>query len=133
MTRVNVGIEPEELCDQHLLAEYRELPRCFGTRDNAKLKGFRLGTGHQLWCAQFQRSLAFRQTRLCEEMLFRGFTVNYMATGRDLPPDGRAWTKADEQAARPLLIERIIERLAEMKRTPTWTKRKRPEWAKEAA
>ena len=128
MTRVNVGIHPIELCDQHLVAEYRELPRCFSTRTNAGLKGFRLGKGHQLWCAQYQLSCARRQAALCDEMRRRGFTVNYPMTWQDFPKGALAWSPADESAARPLLIARIRERLSSMR--PTWTGCTQPAWAR---
>ncbi len=128
MTRVNVGIREQELCDQHLLAEYRELPRCFNTRTDANLTGFRLGKGHQLWCAQFQRSLHTRQWHLCCEMTYRGFTVNRWTYPIET---GLWWGSEDEEVARPLLRARILERLATMKRTPTWTKRETPAWVGE--
>ena len=125
MTRVNVGIDPADLCNEHLIAEYRELPRCYATRADAELVGFRLGTGHQLWCAQFKRSLAKRHVAIVKEMRFRGFTTNY-----PVPPatawDGAEWSPADEQHAERVVRGRILQRLAAMR--PHWTKRDRPDW-----
>ena len=55
MTRINVGICEEELCDQHLVAEYRELPRLFGHIPKGPIPGcFTLGRGHVNYCSQFQ-------------------------------------------------------------------------------
>lgn len=96
MTRINV-IPVTELCDQHLLAEYRELPRVFKlARDwllregdpNAKPSSipdhYVLGKGHVsffydklLWC--FNRMFA-----LYGECKARGFDVKYD------PAEGRA-------------------------------------------
>jgi len=55
MTRINVGIKPEELCDKHLVAEYREIGRISKLLEN-RLKSnkgfddipptFRLNKGH---------------------------------------------------------------------------------------
>jgi deoxyribonuclease (pyrimidine dimer) len=52
MTRINAGIRPAELVDQHLLAELREIKRIPNVvkQGKAKLDGiperFSLGTGH---------------------------------------------------------------------------------------
>ena len=52
MTRINL-IDVEELSDQNLLAEYRELPRCIKqdiNTDDAPDK-YTLGKGHMKWAA----------------------------------------------------------------------------------
>jgi len=87
MTRINC-VPPEELSRQHLVAEYRELPRVFALAEKAcnagrKLKAperYTLGTGHVLffyrrllWCRK--RFLALR-----EEMLRRGYQPTYNDT-----------------------------------------------------
>lgn len=78
MTRINVGISVEELCDQHLVAEYRELPRAFGVPPKTPPPpAFKLGKGHVAWCAQSQGSLLLRLVELRQEMQYRGFAVNY--------------------------------------------------------
>ena len=123
MTRINVGINPEELCDLHLLAEYRELPRLWGkTSKTPAPNEFKLGTGHVLWCQQFQGMLHDRYTSIVREMRFRGFNVSFPS-----PPEeamnGMRPTDNDIKIARPLLIERIKERLSTMKRKPIWTNR----------
>jgi hypothetical protein len=132
MTRINVGIDPKELCDQHLLAEYKELPRClhpkFGLyKPSRKIPDhFKLGTGHMLWCAQFAFSLQSRFVRLIGEMKHRGFKPQW----ENPPPayNDKAWTEDDEEYARPILIDRILDRLVTMKRQPTWFRRPTPEW-----
>lgn len=52
MTRINANIDPADLCDQHLIAEYREMVRIpnfvltHPTKLNAIPDTYRLGTGH---------------------------------------------------------------------------------------
>ena len=126
MTRINVRYLVEYLCDQHLLAEYRELPRVFGHVPKGYIPPrFTLGKGHVNWCSQFQASLMHRQYFLCREMLHRGFAVNYPMT-RDDVIEGPRWTDADCAYARPIVEQRIKERLQSMRRTPTWTRRLNP-------
>lgn len=132
MTRVNVGLHPSELCDQHLLAEYRELPRCFGkATKQAAPPRFTLGKGHVAWCCRYQGSLSVRQAALVAELLYRGFEPTHTSVPSALR-DGRYWQPADHAHARPIVIARIQERLRTMVRAPRWTARARPQWALEA-
>lgn len=127
MTRINVGIPPEELCDQHLLAEIRELPRVIGTHVKVKPpEQFKLGAGHVAWCAQYQASLNARHAMLVNEAVRRGFSVS--GDTKRKPHNGGVWGKVAEKIAQPILRERIRERLTTMVRKPTWTNRKRPGW-----
>jgi len=78
--RCNVGVPPEKLTDQHLIAEYRELPMVFGSLryNNFIIKSdipetFSLGKGHMNF---FKDKFVYLQNRfylLKDEMLFRGF------------------------------------------------------------
>lgn len=122
MTRINVGVDPSELCDQHLIAEYRELPRLW----NLKTKTvpplhFKLGTGHVLWCAQYQGMLADRYILIVKEMKARGFQVSYPN-----PPDGKINglrpTNIAIETARNIVLQRLNEKYNIMKRPPKWTK-----------
>lgn len=84
MTRINL-VPPQELCDQHLLAEHRELVRI----PNAIVKGravvdltsipkqFVLGTGHVKFFYDKLMFLHFRYTALYAECLRRGFAVTH--------------------------------------------------------
>lgn len=123
MTRINVGVNPKELCDQHLIAEYRELPRLWGLQTKmAPPPRFKLGSGHVAWCAQYQGMLADRYEALVAEMQTRGFNVAFPET----PPNAREGRRPlDEEVvqARVLVQERILERFKTMKRTPRWTNR----------
>lgn len=83
MTRINV-IDPQELCDQHLLAEHRELTRIpndivkrNGIVPLSKEKAYLLGQGHVTF---FRDKLLFLKNRydaLHQECLDRGFNVSY--------------------------------------------------------
>lgn len=131
MTRVNVGIDPSELCDQMLLAELRELPRCFAyPEDHPRApKTFTLGTGHVLHCSMYRGSLSDRHAALFREALHRGFSPKQYAH----PLSGGWWWGEEREAqARPLLIARISERLTQMRREPRWTNATPPEWAQKA-
>lgn len=104
MTRINL-VPPAELCDQHLLAEHRELTRIPNAvaRGRYSLEGqppdYRLGTGHVRF---FFDKLAFLQRRyqaLHAECLARGFKVRFIWPSR-LPQDAALWQdyEATEQA-----------------------------------
>ena len=126
MTRINFGIEPAELCDQHLIAEYRELPRAFRHRDKHVPGPFRLGKGHELWCSQFPGSLAARYRSLVAEMHYRGFHVSNPEPRRD----GAHAAPGLLAGARPIVQARIADRLGTMRRAPRWTRRTVPPWAR---
>jgi len=87
MTRVNLGIAPYNLCDQHLIAEHREIKRIPNTllsgkfnRSNIPSK-FTLGTGHVKFFYNKLTILRNRYTRIYSECLNREFNVtNYMST-----------------------------------------------------
>lgn len=85
MTRINLTLV-SELADQHLMAEYRELPRVFGAvrkhvQNGKKLKDFKissvfiLGTGHVTFFYDKLEFLRKRQVELIAECLKRGFKI----------------------------------------------------------
>lgn len=78
MTRINL-VDPKELSDQHLIREYNELPRCIKQDIDTSDAPFRytLGTGHMKWAKKHSQFLMNRYMKLCDEMLYRGFKVNY--------------------------------------------------------
>lgn len=134
MTRINAGIHVEDLCDQHLLSEYRELPRmvAFTWRigDNVPDRDFTLNTGHMWSCARYGAYLAIRHQGIVTELRYRGFRPCFIAlTPTDFPAyaqryPSQAWLDMAMRIARV----RIIERLRRMKRVPMWSKRTRPLW-----
>lgn len=128
MTRINV-IPPEKLTDQHLLAEYRELPRVFPLAQAAIARGivlgppsYTLGKGHV--CFFYSRTdwLSARQGEIIRELLDRGVQV----THRDPPPPlqgcgSSGWTP-DAQAV-ALNLARLRERLLAPPRPDFYTHR----------
>lgn len=116
MTRINL-VPPQELCDQHLLAEHRELTRI----PNAVVKGkfslkgqpidYKLGEGHVRF---FFNKLGFLKKRydlLHAECKARGFNVQYFWQN-ELPTDPNLWLDYEptEQALKANR-ERIVERM----------------------
>lgn len=78
--RCNVGVPPEKLTDQHLIAEYRELPIAYGQLkyNNFQIKSkipktFTLGQGHITFFKDKFVYLQKRFYKLKEEMVNRGF------------------------------------------------------------
>lgn len=133
MTRINV-ISPKELSDQWLLAEYRELPRIILQQriyiGDAPEK-YCLGKGHVKWAVLHANYCLWRYYNICEEMKFRGFTVNYPYEDLDKCADDiRLYTKMYIPDENDMQInkQRLIEKY---KLKPTWykwTNRKKPEW-----
>lgn len=129
MTRVNVGIDPAELCDKHLVAEYREIlriPNNLKNRVGKPPKKFTLGTGHVLWCTDHIEHMEHRFVRLKEELIHRGFDAA-MSWHGVVPYDqiGYTITNDELEEARELLKERINIRLPP---NAKWTNRQKPDW-----
>jgi deoxyribonuclease (pyrimidine dimer) len=80
MTRINV-VPVEELCDQHLLAEHRELTRIPNAVAKGKFslegqpKDYKLGEGHVRFFFDKLEFLRKRYSVLHNECLMRGFNV----------------------------------------------------------
>ena len=125
MTRINL-VPPQELCDQHLLAEHRELTRIPNAvaRGRYHLRGqpadYKLGEGHVRF---FFDKLAYLQRRyqaLHAECRARGFNVQNIWPD-NLPADPALWRDYQPTAAALALNRaRIQER---MPKTPRFTRR----------
>lgn len=81
MTRINV-VPPEELCRQHLVAEYRELPRVFSLARKAGCRApssshYTLGAGHVRFFYDKLGWLLERQKALIAEMQRRGYAPQH--------------------------------------------------------
>ena len=131
MTRINC-VPVTELCRQHLLAEYRELPRVFGSarqwyaREKRK-RGNRiigddlpltycLGKGHVKFFYSYLGFLRRRHAELVEEMKSRGYSPVFDCSdaGCDLPHFMQSeWDPP--QDAIDLSRQRIRERLKTMR------------------
>lgn len=124
MTRINV-VPVTELCDQHLLAEHRELtriPNCIA-RGRYNMKGqpaeYTLGTGHVKFFYDKLAWLSTRYGKLGIECRERGFKV----TNRwphDISLDSSMWgSYTPTPEALTINRERIAERMAAF--NPRWT------------
>jgi deoxyribonuclease (pyrimidine dimer) len=119
MTRINSAIKPAELCDKHLVAEYRELPRISGIawERYERFKGlpprgpdtFRLGTGHVLFFTYLGEFCEQRFLSLVEEMQSRRFKTNFTTYRKH--PDGMNLSYEPTSIERKLLRERIKIRM----------------------
>lgn len=84
MTRINL-VPPNELIRNHLMAEYRELPRIYALArkwlDDGKPrdlpKSYRLGRGHVLFFYNKLKWVNHRWGLLCYEMVRRGYNPAY--------------------------------------------------------
>jgi deoxyribonuclease (pyrimidine dimer) len=115
--RLNTGVPPKLLLDQHLIAEYRELlipggqQRKRGWEMTASIpSSFRLGTGHITFWRNKHLYLARRHEALIAEMRVRGFTPNltYWPLA-EIPSEFKAdWMPSLNDTL--IVRERIIER-----------------------
>lgn len=122
MTRISATIKPAELCDPMLLAEHREIVRIPNTIKSGKAiikdipKDFRLGSGHVKFFYNKIGYLFLRYSALRKECLRRGFNVqDFTDAFINISPRLFFDWKPDIEVVRPLLVERINERLSNMK------------------
>ena len=121
MTRINVGIPPAELVNQHLLAEHREIkriPNCVA-KGKYNMDGmperFKLGTGHVKFFYNKLLYLKKRYVSLYEECIERGFNVqNYVEAWNDIPAELMNDYNVRANDIR-IIRERISERLTKTK------------------
>lgn len=98
MTRINL-IPVSELSNQHLIAEYRELPRIVNAWKNGKIKNYDgpetycLGPGHVKFFYRRIEFLIRRHSEIILECLRRGF--NLAKTGELLSSDEYEKLKLD--------------------------------------
>lgn len=123
MTRINL-VDPTELMDQHLIAEYREIRLLCGSlrrtlnsksgyREEKIPKEFTLATGHVYFFYNKGKYLHERYESLKQEMVRRGFTPNL-----DFPIDvwpahlynNWAPSEQDKNIIRARIAQRISER-----------------------
>jgi deoxyribonuclease (pyrimidine dimer) len=142
MTRINAAIRPEALCDQHLVAEYRELGRVSGQLSKAQERGrslrvperFTLGRGHQTFFTDKGLYLERRFSSIVGEMLRRGMSPTYTELRKEpwlrQPELFRDWD--DAEAFGPML-ERVSSAVDRMAGEPRFAGKKIPrELAKRA-
>ena len=121
MTRINVGIQPIELNNQHLIAEHREIkriPNCIA-KGKYNMDGiperFKLGTGHVKFFYNKLLYLKNRYVKLYNECINRGFNVqNYIAAWDNVPEELMNNYKVKANDIR-IIRERINERITKAK------------------
>lgn len=126
MTRINL-IPVTDLHDQHLMAEYRELPRIFTYVEKLKEipkdipSSYTMGKGHVKFFADKLKFLMKRQFQITEELLDRNFKINFDARelyARYVLLDSKFkndYIPSDQELA--ISRQRIDEKLAEK---PGW-------------
>lgn len=122
MTRINANIDPADLCDQHLIAEYREMVRIpnFVLKHPIKLNTipdtYRLGTGHVKFFYNKIRFLHHRFVHIKMVMHSRNIKNNMeddsFVKVSQLHPE--YYRNANLNYANTIVIERIIERINNM-------------------
>ena len=118
MTRINVGIPPAELVNQHLIAEHREIkriPNCIA-KGKYNMEGipdkFKLGTGHVKFFYNKLLYLKNRYISLYNECIKRGFNVqNYINAWDNVPNELMNNYKVEENDIK-IIKQRIKEKLA---------------------
>jgi deoxyribonuclease (pyrimidine dimer) len=124
MTRINV-VPPEELCNQHLFAEYRELTRIPNGIASGKMQTsyrdaplkYTLGSGHVKYFADKLGFLKKRYYLLQEELTKRGYRVQDIWP-QDLPKYASFLDYEPTAEALALNRARIQER---MPANPRWS------------
>lgn len=121
MTRINL-VPPSELCDQHLLAEHRELTRIPSAvakgryHLNGQPADYKLGEGHVRFFFNKLLFLKKRYADLHEECLARGFRVQNR-WAEDLPDTPALWLDyTPTEQALALNRARIAERMPQKAR-----------------
>ena len=117
MTRINIGIPPAELVNQHLIAEHREIkriPNCIA-KGKYNMDGipdkFKLGTGHVKFFYNKLLYLKNRYIKLYVECVKRGFNVKYYIGAWDSVPKELMNDYQPTDIDREIIRERINERL----------------------
>ena len=136
MTRINL-VPVEELADQHLIAEYREIFMILpalnrsleaGTAREGIPHRYTLGEGHVKFFYNKGVFLLTRYRYLVREMKERGFKPSVVRVFPTWPDDffhGYTFNQEDVQVSR----DRIIERVHQRPDFYRWTKRPRPAYA----
>lgn len=122
MTRINV-IPPEELCNQHLMAEYREMPRLvdfYYTCVNRDIpRHYVLGAGHMKFFLDKFKFLYKRHKLIVAELIRRQYDIQYDSSIFLNVPDSAFNDWQPDDKAIQLNRERIKLR---MPKNPRWSK-----------
>lgn len=129
MTRINI-VPVEELSDQWLIAEYRELPRVLKGNfsiENAPIT-YKLGTGHVKWARKYGLFTVNRYNSILKEMAYRGFKPHFFNTlahylTKEIANDYKV-TQNDIKISK----ERLIAKYRQNPKVHKWTLRDKPKY-----
>ena len=112
MTRINV-INPVDLLDQHLFAEWKELPRIFNKlrplKPKEQVAHYKMGKGHMLFFYDKTDWLAKRHRELVRELKKRSYNITIYDPLE--PVKGHTAPQWSPNAnAYQINLERLIER-----------------------
>lgn len=131
MTRINI-VPVEELSDQWLIAEYRELPRCI--KGNISIKDapdhYVFGKGHMKWARKYNVFTCNRMKKIVEEMHFRGFKTNFSADLSQYITNIEKLDYTPNLADLCLSKQRLIYKYRKKPSFYRWTKREKPDYLK---
>lgn len=132
MTRINV-IPACELSDQHLIAEYHELPRVLNQDINIAdaPERYVLGKGHMKWAKRHIIYVKARYLQLIKEMQHRGFKTNWGLDDKIVCGSYSELLEQDyfeEPEDFELNRQRIREKYEMKPNWYRWTNRSKPSW-----
>lgn len=132
MTRINV-IPVSELSDQHLIAEYHELPRVLKQDINITdaPEKYCLGKGHMKWARRHIVFIKRRYLQIIKEMKYRSFKTNWtlddnIVHGQFIELLAQDYYENPEDIE--LNRQRIREKFNMKPNWYRWTKRTKPSW-----
>ena len=130
MSRINVGINPKALTDEHLLAKHREIKRIcdlYNKRIQAGINPITkgappkqtLGTGHMLFFIDKGDYTFRRYLEINYECIKRGFKVLYFGESWETYQNEHRKGYKPTAEDKVMLLERITERI-NMSSKPHW-------------
>lgn len=134
MTRINAHIPPAKLCDQHLVAEYREILRTNALAiKRARKEGkemlsniqqsFTLGSGHVTFFYDKLLYIHLRFNSLRSELINRGMNATIEWQLDEIEEFKWLYNDwPDDPEADRLIIERVLERARTMKKISYYSK-----------
>lgn len=129
MTRINL-VPVQELSDQWLIAEYRELPRAL--KGNISIKDapnhYVFGKGHMKWARKYALFTSKRMEEIVEEMHYRGFKTNFSADLSKYITNELKNEYTPSLADLKLSRDRLIFKFNKKPNFYRWTKRNKPEY-----
>ena len=128
MTRINAAIKPQNLIDQHLLAEHREIKRIATAFAKKKkpfkiIHEFKLGTGHVNFFLDKGKYTLDRYKEIYNECIVRKFNVQDYSENWNCYQDYvdtfyKSWEPSEYD--KKIIIERISERIKKSTQIPRY-------------